>query len=75
MLYEEALALIKKYNPLQAICGHVCNRRCEDACTRATIDEAIAIDEVKKFIAMQNLKVFSFRVDGDQRKSLQKMAR
>ncbi len=54
--YEEALALIKKYNPLPAICGHVCNRRCEDACTRATIDEAIAIDEVKKFIAMQDLK-------------------
>lgn len=54
--YEEALALIKKYNPLPAICGHVCNRRCEDACTRATIDEAIAIDEVKKFIAVQDLK-------------------
>ncbi len=54
--YEEALELIKKYNPLPAVCGHVCNRRCEDACTRATIDEAIAIDEVKKFIAMQDLK-------------------
>ncbi len=54
--YTEALALIKKNNPLPAICGHVCNRRCEDACTRATIDEAIAIDEVKKFIAMQDLK-------------------
>lgn len=54
--YEEALALIKKYNPLPAVCGHVCNRRCEDACTRATIDEALAIDEVKKFIAMQDLK-------------------
>ena len=53
--YTEALALIKKNNPLPAICGHVCNRRCEDACTRATIDEAIAIDEVKKFIAMQDL--------------------
>lgn len=54
--YDEALALIKKYNPLPAVCGHVCNRRCEDACTRATIDEALAIDEVKKFIAMQDLK-------------------
>ena len=54
--YEDALALIKKYNPLPAICGHVCNRRCEDACTRATIDEAIAIDEVKKFVAMRDLK-------------------
>ncbi|WP_292138984.1 FAD-dependent oxidoreductase [Butyrivibrio sp.] len=54
--YEEALALIKKYNPLPAVCGHVCNRRCEDACTRATIDQAIAIDEVKKFVAMRDLK-------------------
>ncbi|WP_455721568.1 FAD-dependent oxidoreductase [Agathobacter sp.] len=54
--YADALELIKKNNPLPAICGHVCNRRCEDACTRATIDEAIAIDEVKKFIAMQDLK-------------------
>ena len=54
--YEEALALIKKYNPLPAVCGHVCNRRCEDACTRGTIDKALAIDEVKKFVAMRDLK-------------------
>lgn len=54
--YKDALALIKKDNPFPAVCGHVCNRRCEDACTRGTIDEAIAIDEVKKFIAMQDLK-------------------
>ena len=53
--YRDALALIKKNNPLPAVCGHICNRRCEDACTRGTIDEAIAIDEVKKFIAMQDL--------------------
>ncbi len=54
--YQDALALIKKNNPLPAVCGHVCNRRCEDACTRGTIDQAIAIDEVKKFIAAQDLK-------------------
>ncbi|MDO4650157.1 MAG: FAD-dependent oxidoreductase [Eubacteriales bacterium] len=53
--YQEALALIKKNNPLPAVCGHICNRRCEDACTRGTVDQAIAIDEVKKFIAMQDL--------------------
>ena len=53
--YTEALALIKKNNPLPAVCGHVCNRRCEDACTRGTVDEAIAIDEVKKFVAMRDL--------------------
>lgn len=54
--YTDALALIKKNNPLPAICGRICNRRCEDACTRGSIDEAIAIDEVKKFIAEQDLK-------------------
>lgn len=54
--YTEALALIKKDNPFPAICGHICNRRCEDACTRGTIDQAVAIDEVKKFIAEQDLK-------------------
>ncbi len=53
--YTEALELIKKDNPLPAICGHICNRRCEDACTRGSIDQAIAIDEVKKFIAQQDL--------------------
>ncbi|MDD6042271.1 MAG: FAD-dependent oxidoreductase [Eubacteriaceae bacterium] len=53
--YEEALALIKKDNPLPAVCGHVCNRRCEDACTRGEIDEAVAIDEVKRFVAERDL--------------------
>ena len=71
--YQEALALIKKNNPLPAICGHICNRRCEDACTRGSVDQAIAIDEVKKFIAMQDLnaktryipKKVIPKVDGD----------
>ena len=49
------MALIKKNNPFPAVCGHICNRRCEDACTRGTIDQAVAIDEVKKFIARKDL--------------------
>ena len=53
--YTEALELIKRENPFPAVCGRVCNRRCEDACTRGTIDEPIAIDAVKKFIAEQDL--------------------
>ena len=53
--YTEALALIKRENPFPAVCGRVCNRRCEDACTRGTVDQAVAIDEVKKFIAQQDL--------------------
>lgn len=54
--YKDALALIKKENPFPAICGRVCNKRCEAACTRNLIDKAVAIDEVKKFIAEQDLK-------------------
>lgn len=53
--YTEALELIKMENPFPAICGRVCNRRCEDACTRGDLDEPIAIDEIKKYIAEQDL--------------------
>ena len=53
--YKEALELIKRENPFPAVCGRICNRRCEDACTRGTIDQPIAIDAVKKFIAEQDL--------------------
>ena len=54
--YEDALALIKKDNPFPAICGRVCNKRCEMACTRGTIDAPVAIDDIKKFIAERDLK-------------------
>ena len=53
--YLDALKLIKQDNPFPAVCGAICNRRCEDACTRGTIDQPIAIDEIKKFIAAQEL--------------------
>jgi len=53
--YTEALELIKRENPFPAVCGRICNRRCEDACTRGTIDQPIAIDAVKKFIAEKDL--------------------
>lgn len=49
--YQDALALIKKDNPFPAICGRICNHRCEEACTRGDIDQPVAIDPVKKFIA------------------------
>ena len=53
--YKEALALIKQDNPFPAICGRVCNRRCEDACMRGNIDAPVAIDAVKKYIAELDL--------------------
>lgn len=54
--FRDALALIKKENPFPAVCGRICNRRCEDACTRGKIDSAVSIDAVKKFIAAKDLE-------------------
>ncbi len=54
--YADALKLIKKDNPFPAICGSICRKYCEDACTRGTVDEALSIDEIKKFIAEQDMK-------------------
>ena len=53
--YTDALELIKKENPFPAVCGRICNKRCETECTRGTVDEAVAIDEVKRFIADHDL--------------------
>lgn len=53
--YTDALELIKKENPFPAVCGRICPHACEDECTRGSIDQPIAIDEIKKFIADQEL--------------------
>ena len=54
--YAEAVKLIRQDNPFPAVCGAVCNRRCEDRCTRGTVDQPVAIDEIKKFLAQWELK-------------------
>ncbi len=54
--YDEALELIKKMNPFPSVCGRICNKRCEEACTRGTVDRAVSIDAVKKFLADRDLK-------------------
>ena len=48
--YEDAVRLIRQDNPFPAVCGAVCNKRCEDRCTRGKIDKPVAIDEIKKFL-------------------------
>lgn len=53
--YKDALAMIKKNNPFPAVCGRICPALCESACTRCALDEAVAIDDIKKFIAEQDL--------------------
>ena len=54
--YADALKLIKKDNPFPAVCGSICRKYCEDACTRGSVDQPLAIDEIKKFIAEQDMK-------------------
>ena len=54
--YEEAVALIRQDNPFPAVCGSVCNKRCEDRCTRGLVDDPVAIDEIKKFLCQWELK-------------------
>jgi NADPH-dependent glutamate synthase beta subunit-like oxidoreductase/Fe-S-cluster-containing hydrogenase component 2 len=54
--YDEALELIKKENPFPAICGRICPHPCEQECTRNGIDDPVAIDDIKKFIADREIK-------------------
>ncbi|MER2236133.1 MAG: FAD-dependent oxidoreductase, partial [Candidatus Limivicinus sp.] len=60
--YEDALDLIRTENPLPAVCGRICNKRCEAECTRGGVDEAVAIDEVKRFIADHDLNKETRRI-------------
>ena len=57
--YQEALGLIRKDNPFPAVCGAICNRRCEDRCTRGLLDSPVAIDEIKKFLALRELDLMN----------------
>ncbi len=47
--YLEAVDVVRRTNPLPAICGRVCNHPCEGACNRGRQDEPIAIDALKRF--------------------------
>ena len=49
--FKEALELIRKVNPLPAVCGFVCHHPCEEACLREGVDHPIPIRLLKKFVA------------------------
>jgi formate dehydrogenase major subunit len=49
--YDEALKLIKESNPLPLVCGRVCPRFCEQKCRRNIVDEPVAINALKRFVA------------------------
>ena len=54
--YQAAVRLIKKQNPLPIICGRVCPHPCESQCRRSLVDEAVAIDPLKRFASEYELK-------------------
>ena len=60
--FTDAYHLIRQDNPFPAVCGRICTRPCESKCRRRTVDEAVAICDLKRFVAdyaMQNEKRYS----------------
>jgi NADPH-dependent glutamate synthase beta subunit-like oxidoreductase/2,4-dienoyl-CoA reductase-like NADH-dependent reductase (Old Yellow Enzyme family) len=49
--YHEALHLIAEKIPLPRTVGRVCFRPCETKCNRGSLDESIAINALKRFVA------------------------
>jgi len=49
--YQDALRVIKEDNPFPGICGRICNHRCETACNRGQVDEALNIHALKRFVS------------------------
>ncbi len=49
--YREAYRVIRQENPFPAICGRICNRRCEAACSRGLADGPVALGALKRFVA------------------------
>ena len=48
--WSDAQRVIKMDNPFPGICGRICNHRCEDACNRGSVDEALNIRALKRFV-------------------------
>ena len=48
--YGRAVQLIREMNPLPAVCGRICVRKCEIECRRADIDEPVGINAIKRFV-------------------------
>jgi len=72
--FQEALQLMKEDNPLPAICGRVCDHPCESNCSRSEIDEPVAINAIKRFVADLDLNAETRYVPDIKKKKKDKVA-
>ena len=49
--FDEALALVRERNPFPGITGRICSRPCEKVCRRGDLDQPVAINLLKRFLA------------------------
>jgi heterodisulfide reductase subunit A-like polyferredoxin len=49
--YRKAYDLIRERHPLPSVCGRICHHPCEQACNRAEVDEPVAVNHLKRFVA------------------------
>lgn len=68
--YAEALRLHRERNPFASVCARVCFHPCERKCRRGSLDDAVAIRGVKRFMVEQEDRpnVPEVRADADNAK-------
>ncbi len=75
--FREALALIRRQNPLAGVCGRVCHHPCEEACVRGDVDAAVSVRALKRFAAdweVQHEPDFSYVDEYDIEKKDERVA-
>lgn len=72
--FDEALTKIRKSTPLYGILGRVCQRPCETVCNRKELDESVAINDLKRFVADYELQNGGRNVEPARRTKKEKVA-
>ncbi len=72
--YGEALRLHRQRNPLASICARVCFHPCEAKCRRSSLDEAVSIRSIKRFMADQEHTMHLPEIKADRRNVGRKIA-
>jgi len=60
--YDEALKLFKEEHPFPGVCGRVCHHPCESECTRAQVDQSLAVRELHRFLGDYELEKGEFYI-------------